>query len=116
MRAARLECERDTSRARNTIALSGEKQRRVERIEACAIHTNELGYRFRIAPRLVELRAVFRPRRPTIPGSDRIDEHEIGGIEPGARVRLDDPTRAVVSLGARARCNPFGPEADQVHE
>src|SRR4029453_17219518 len=102
--------------ARHAVALAGEEQRCIERIESRAVDANELGYRLGVSARLIELRRVLRARGAAVPGTDRVDEHEVGLLQPRSGVRLDDPARAVAGLRPRWWRNALRPEADQMDE
>ena len=72
--------------------LAGQIDRRIPALEPDPINPNELGHRLGITPGLVELGAVLLPGDPAVPGPDRIDEHQVGPVEPGLLV-VHQPAR-----------------------
>ena len=99
----------DAGRAPGAVAFAGDEERRVPRVEAREIDADELGDRRDVAERVVELRAVLRPRRPAEPGADRVDEDEIRMLEPRRVVVLERRTRRTPTA-PRESASRFGPK------
>src|ERR1019366_9103691 len=103
--------------ARGAVAFSSEEERCIKCAEPLPINTNKLCHRFGIANCIEELCRVFRFRKPAVSRADRIDEDQVGEVEPGLlvvlQVRLNRQRRAGRVRGTHLQAP--GPEAHQLH-
>ncbi len=69
-------------RACRPVAFADQKQRRGPPVAACQVEADELADGLDVAVEIPELRSQLRLRGPAVAGADRVDEDEIGAIEP----------------------------------